>query len=89
MHNDRGIKEIIDQLLCLVSNCLQFLSLFLSYRTSFIDFICDMKLFRNTLIVCLPLLLFFQDQEYLLLILIYYWTLLFKGLESTLKYYLG
>lgn len=50
MHNDRGIKEITDQLLCLVSNCLQFLSLFLSYRTSFIDFICDMKLSRNTLI---------------------------------------
>ena len=46
---ERGIKEIIDQLLFLESKCLQFLSLFLSYRPSFISFMYDMKLLRNTL----------------------------------------
>lgn len=54
---ERGIKEIIDQLLFLVSKCLQFLSLFLSYRPSFISFMYDMKLLTNT--VCLSFVIIF------------------------------
>lgn len=47
---ERGRKEIIDQLLFLVSKCLQFLSLFLRYRTSFIDFRHDMEHLRFIII---------------------------------------
>lgn len=47
---ERGIKEIIDQLLCLVNKCLQFLGLFLSYKTSFIGFMNDVKLLRHIII---------------------------------------
>lgn len=47
---ERGIKEIIDQLLFLVNKCLQFLGLFLSYKTSFIGFMNDTKLLGHILI---------------------------------------
>lgn len=47
---ERGIKEIIDQLLFLVNKCLQFLGLFLSYKISFMGFMNDVKLLRYIII---------------------------------------
>lgn len=72
VHNDRkGIKEIIDQLLFLLSKCLQFLSLFLNYGTTFIGFMHDMKLLRHIHLICLSFGIILMRSR-MLLILIYY-----------------
>lgn len=52
---ERETKEIIDQLLFLLNKCLQFLSLFLDYGTSFIGFMHDIKLLTHNNLVCLSL----------------------------------
>lgn len=77
---EREIKEIIDQLVFLLSKGLQFLSLFLNYGTSFIGFMHDMKLLSHIHLVCFSFGIIFMRSR-ILLILIYYWTFLFKGLK--------